>query len=108
MIDFNEEAKQEEAIEEGKEEVNEEVKDEAKEEVVNEVVEEPKTEEVEVKKPDKTLDTLTTCPKCKKSMKLKPYCYKHEHKLVREHLNKKQSNHFQNQEQKPNPCQSQR
>jgi len=24
------------------------------------------------------MDTLTTCPKCKKSMKLKPYCYKHE------------------------------
>ena len=78
VIDINEEAKQEEAIEEAKEEVIEEVKEETKEEVVNEVIEEPKTEEVEVKKPEKAQDRLTTCPKCNKSMKLKSYRYKHE------------------------------
>lgn len=43
-----------------------------------EVIEEPKTDEAKVKKPEKTLDKLTTCPKCNKSMKLKSYRYKHE------------------------------
>ena len=91
VIDINEEAKPEEAIEEAKEEVIEEVieevKEEAKEEVVNELIEKPKTEEAEVKKPEKeqdanpcvkTQDKLITCPKCNKSMKLKSYRYKHE------------------------------
>ena len=43
-----------------------------------EVIEEPKTDQAKVKKPEKTLDKLTTCPKCNKSMKLKSYRNKHE------------------------------
>ena len=91
VVDINEEAKLE-PIEEAKEEVIEEVKqeepvEEAKQEVVNEVAEEAKPEVVnevaeevckEIKKPEKSLDKIITCPKCNKSMKLKSYRYKHE------------------------------
>ena len=49
--------------------------EEAKPEVVNEVAEEVCKE---IKKPEKALDKIITCPKCNKSMKLKSYRYKHE------------------------------
>ena len=85
VVDINEEAK-EEVIEEAKEEVVNEPVEEVKPEVVNEPVEEAKqetnevAEEVckEIKKPEKAMDKLITCPKCNKSMKLKSYRYKHE------------------------------
>ena len=84
VVDINEEAKLE-PIEEVKQETNE-VAEEVKQEVVNEVAEEVKqetnevAEEVckEIKKPEKALDKIITCPKCNKSMKLKSYRYKHE------------------------------
>ena len=73
----NEEVKQEapieEPIEEAKEEVHE-IADEAPPQEKNEVVEEVKEET----KPVKAQDKMVTCPKCNKSMKLKPYRYKHE------------------------------
>ena len=95
VVDINEEAKlepieeaKEEVIEEAKEEVANEVVEEAKPEqnetVVNEVKPDDDTNEVveeackEIKKPEKTMDKIITCPKCNKSMKLKSYRYKHE------------------------------
>ena len=93
IVDINEGAKQEEAIEEVKEEAKEEAKEEVKEEV-NEVIKEeqameenkenikPNKEETEDlknnSKTERLKDKQITCPKCSKTMLLRSYRYKHE------------------------------
>ena len=85
IVDINEGAKQEEAIEEAKEEAKEEVNEVIKEEQAMEENKEnikPNKEETEDlknnSKTERLKDKQITCPKCSKTMLLRSYRYKHE------------------------------